>query len=401
MLFLLSSASFYAENRVHLSARCAKAALLLVVASLLVVAGVRMLPYAREALAWWEDDPPALAALRLEKSLTSSRVVAEIEAAFAARDPDLAASFLALADRSGLPVAPEQRRRVADALAAGDAPGQMAAEFAEGLATGEATSWSGMAGILAGDLTVYGDLRDLWHQGSKLWAGEPHDELVLGLATVGIGLTGVTIATAGGALPARGGLTLLKTARKAGKLSPALAAGTTRVLRDVVDLGALRGAAKATARFDVTAAREAVQGAIRPAHLARLRGLADDGMVLYRRAGPRATQDALALAQNAGELKKAARIAESYGSGTRAVLKILGRGAFVLAGALITLAGWMITGLLWIWTVLALVVVLTRWLTRLLWPSRRARRREPRHERATTPLGGQGPRSLARAAGGA
>ncbi|WP_048709234.1 hypothetical protein [Microvirga massiliensis] len=361
--------------------RWPKAVLLVAAALVLIAIGFRISPYAREALAWWEDDPQALAAMRLEKALTPSVVAAEIDVALAAEDPDLAASFLTLADQHGLMVAPVQRARVAEALKASEAPGQIATEFAEGFATGEATSLPGMAGILAGDVTAYGDLRDLWREGSKLWNGEPHDELVLGLATVGLGLTGLTVATAGGALPARSGLTLVKTARKAGKLSPALAARTARVLQDVVDLGALKAAAKSAARFNVTAAREAVQGAIRPAHLARLRGLADDGVTLYRRAGARAAQETLALAQNAGEVKKAARIAERYGSGTRAVLKVLGRSAFVLVGALVTLASWALTATLWLWAALAFIIALTRWLTRLLWPRRRRRkRRQPAGE---------------------
>ncbi len=378
-----------------------KAVLLGVVASLLVAAGVRMLPHAREALAWWEDDPPTLVALRLERSLTPSRVAAEIDDALAGKDPDLAASLLTLADQNGIVIAPSQRTRVTESNATSETPRQMATEFALGLATGEATSLSGHAGILAGDLTLYGDLRDLWHQGFKRWNGEPHDELVLGLAAVGIGLTGLTVATAGGALPARGSLTLIKTARKAGRLSPGLAASTTRVLRDVVDLGALRGAAKAASRFDVTAVRAAVQGAVRPGHLARLRDLADDGIALFRRTGGRATEDAFALARNAAELKKAARIGERYGSGTRAVLKILGRGAFVLTGALVTLAGWVLAASLWIWTALALGVALTRWLTQLFWPPRRTPRRERRADRAMAHLADPRPHRLARAAGAA
>jgi hypothetical protein len=54
---------------------------------------------------------------------------------------------------------------------------------------------------------------------------------------------------------------------------------------------------------------------------------------LFTSAAPaRATQDALGLAHGAGEVRWAARLAEHYGSGTRAVLKVLGRGALVLVG---------------------------------------------------------------------
>jgi len=87
----------------------------------------------------------------------------------------------------------------------------------------------------------------------------------------------------------------------------------------------------------------------------------------------RATQDALGLAHDAGEVRRAARLAENYGSGTRAILKVLGRGALVLVGGRITLAGGMLTGVVWLWATLLGVAALTRW----LWPRRPAQTRSP------------------------
>ena len=57
------------------------------------------------------DDPPKLAALRLAPVHTPERVAAEIDAAIAAEDDDLARSFLELADARGIPVDPERRAR--------------------------------------------------------------------------------------------------------------------------------------------------------------------------------------------------------------------------------------------------------------------------------------------------
>ena len=95
--------------------RWPKAVLLVAAALILITIGFRISPHAREALAWWEDDPQALAAIGLEKALTPSVVAAEIDVALAAKDPDLAASFLTLADQHGLMIAPAQRTRVAEA----------------------------------------------------------------------------------------------------------------------------------------------------------------------------------------------------------------------------------------------------------------------------------------------
>jgi hypothetical protein len=351
--------------------------LAILAAGALAATGFVIVPRSLEALAWRQaaDDPPALARLGLRQALTPVRVTAEIDAALAGNDGDLGASFVALADREGVTVDPSQRTRVTAALDASQAPAQMARDFAQGFATGKAAALPGYAGIIAGDLTAYGDIRDLWREGAKLWTGEPHDELVLGLAAVGLALTGMTVATIGSALPARGGVTLVKAARKSGRLSPTLAASTTHILHEAVDLKALQGAVRSAARFDVSGAREGVRAAVRPAALGRLRGIADNSLVFYRRAGARATQDALGLAHDAGEVRKAARLAEHYGSSTRAALKVLGRGALVLVGSLMTLAGWVLTGLVWLWATLLGVAALTRWLTRWLWPRRPARTR--------------------------
>ena len=56
----------------------------------------------------------------------------------------------------------------------------------------------------------------------------------------------------------------------------------------------------------------------------------------------------IGLEHGAGEVHWAARLAEHYEGSTRAVLKVLGRGALVLVGSLMTLAGWMLTGIVWL-----------------------------------------------------
>ena len=78
----------------------------------------------------------------------------------------------------------------------------------------------------------------------------------------------------------------------------------------------------------------------------------------------------IGLEHDAGEVHWAACLAEHYEGSTRAVLKVLGRGALVLVGSLMTLAGWMLTGIVWLWATLHGVVALTRGLTRWVWPRR-------------------------------
>lgn len=281
------------------------------------------------------DDPPKIAALRLAPVLTSERVAAEIDAAVAAEDDDLARSFLELADARGVPVDPERRARVA-ALQSNVAY-RAARAFAAGAATGEAESAAGLAGVLAADATGIGDLRDIAREGPACARSEPCDTLVLGLATVGLATSAATIASAGVAGPLRGGVTILKVARKLGRVSEPLVASLVRLVRAGVDSESVRTLVRAGGRLDLTAARGAARAAVRPEALRGLRGLGGDVYGVYAAAGPRGVLEVLGIARTTGEVARAERLAVTFGSRTRATLKLLGRAALVIGQELAAL----------------------------------------------------------------
>ena len=87
---------------------------------------------------------------------------------------------------------------------------------------------SGLAGTAVGDLFVFGDIRDALREGARLATGREADELILGLACVGLAVTAGTYATVGAAAPVRAGITVVKAARKTGRIGGALAAWITR-----------------------------------------------------------------------------------------------------------------------------------------------------------------------------
>ena len=94
---------------------------------------------------------------------------------------------------------------------------------------------SGFAGTAVGDLFVIGDVRDVVREGARLAAGGEADELVLGLACVGLAVTAATYATLGVAVPARVGLTAVKAARQTGRLGAGMATWISHSLREVID----------------------------------------------------------------------------------------------------------------------------------------------------------------------
>ncbi len=336
-------------------------------------AGPQILPRAIDAWDWIAaaDDPVQLTELGLKARLTPEALQDELQSALDADDIDLAESFVALADQQGLSIPDALRARLAAATGAAASARRGARDFYSGLIDGESATGAGLAGVIAGDLTGVGDVRDLVREGQKIVRGEEPDQLVLGLAAAGLVLTGATIASVGVALPARAGVSTLRVATKSGRLSKPLAGELTRLARDVVDPGALALAATAAGKFEVTAAKAALANAVRPASLARLRNVAEDVTTIGRRAGVRSAHEALAITTDTAEIRRIARLAETRGAGTRAVLKVLGRGAIALTSGAALLAGWVMAGVGYVWLALMFTLALVRRAAKItLWSGR-------------------------------
>src|SRR5437016_596894 len=208
-------------------------------------------PHARDAgaVVLAQDDPVELSDARIDTVLQNNQaqknqtIVAEqIEAALVAGDADLANSFVLLAREKNVPLTDELSRRAADAVAEENSSAHMAKRFATGLVTGNADDVASLSGTVAGDLFVFGDIRDIVREGKHLAMGEDTDRLVLWLATAGLAVTAATYITVGGMAPVRAGLTLVKDARKVGRLGEGLAEWTGRSVRQVVDTPVLQNA---------------------------------------------------------------------------------------------------------------------------------------------------------------
>lgn len=313
------------------------------------------------------EDPAALSQLRLRGVLTQERVASEIELALTEGDTELAESFVDLAEERGIAVAPEQRQRLAKLK--DEALSRAVHDFGYGFFAGERVGGAGFAGALTGDLIGYGDLRDLAHEGQKLVRGEAPDQTVLALAGAGLVLSAATWVSLGGGLPARGGLSIVKSASKAGKLSPALTTGLARTAASAIDRPALNASLAAAARLDLAGARMASANLIRPAAMARFAALGQDTGVLYAKTGQRGLRQVLTLAEDAGDIGKAAKLSSTAGSKTRAILKVLGRSALVLGGLSLTAAGWLFALIGYALALAMLAQRLGWWLGRRLMPA--------------------------------
>jgi hypothetical protein len=337
-----------------------------------------MWPHAREAagILAAQDDPAELAEVQLNSALRNSQaVIAEnVEAALAANDADLANSFVDLARQRDIPLSEELSQRVSDAVAEENSTSHFARRFVTGLVTGNADDVASLSGTFAGDLFVFGDIRDVVREGKHLAMGEDTDRLVLGLATVGLVVTAATYISVGGVAPVRAGLTLVKDARKVGQLGEGLTQWAGRSAREIVDAPMLQHAVASGSVMRPGQTITAIKAAFRAENAGALVRLAKDVGRVGEKAGIRAAQDTLRIAEHPKDVSRAARLAESQGSQTRAILKVLGRGALLLAAGAFDLTLWVFGALLALFGFLSSIKATTERLT-LSWLQRKKARR--------------------------
>jgi hypothetical protein len=256
------------------------------------------------------DDPARLADLALDKQFNTAVAAREIEAALAAGDTELARSFVELAAEREVVLPPALIAKIESAEQDAARPSSRAASFARGFFTGKPEDVASAAGMVTGDLFVFGDIRDVVREGWHGLRGEEVDKLVLGLAGTGIVVTAGVYASAGLAAPARAGLTVAKAAKQGGHIGLPL----LRLLK--------------------LEKRE------------KLVEFASDLGRVQQRTSLRGALDGLKIAEHPKDVARLASLAAVKGTKTRAIVKVLGRGAIFLTSSMFTLASWMFWALL-------------------------------------------------------
>ncbi|WP_319797896.1 hypothetical protein [Nitrobacter sp.] len=335
-------------------------------------------PHARDAGAVLvaQDDPARFADLQLDSAFRNdpALVAGNVEAALAVQDADLAKSFVDLAAARGISMPDELSQRVAAAVREENSTEHMAKRFFIGLVTGNADDGASLSGTVAGDLSAFGDVRDIMREGKHLAMGEETDRLLLGLAATGLAVTAATFVSVGGAAPVRAGLTLVKDARKTGRLGEGLSRWAGRSAREMIDLRKLQNAAAAGTLARPRQTAVALKAAVRAEKAGGLVRLAKDVGRIGEKTGTRGALDTLRIAEGPKDVARAARLAEAKGGQTRAIIKVLGRGALLLTAGAFNLAMWMFSAVLALFGFLSSIKATTERLT-LSWLQRSKARR--------------------------
>jgi hypothetical protein len=293
-----------------------------------------------------EDEPAQIADRALDGHFDADIAAHQIDSALAANDADLANSFVELARERNVTIDPVQAAKVQSAIAESQSTQQAMKSFAMGFVAGEPNDGASLAGTAVGDLFVFGDIRDAVREGTHLALGQPADEMVLGLAAVGLAITAGTYVTLGEAAPVRVGVSLAKAARKTGALGADMTAYVGRALRQVVDWNKLKGAIVGASITEPAVAIRAAREAVKVERAGGLVHLVRDVGRVESKAGTKAAFEGLKVAETPREMSRLARLAAVKGGKTRAIIKLVGRGALVLTFAALDLGSWMLGALL-------------------------------------------------------
>lgn len=279
------------------------------------------------------------------------RYATEITAALDAGDAVLARSLAALATSRDIAIPPELTERIAN-LPAVDIGATLGAGW-NCVVNGDFDSEAGFACVVATDMTGVGDVRDLVGEGGKFVAGQPLDYFTLGIATVGLGLSVATYSSLGSALPVRIGASFVKAMHRVGKLPPRLTAQIVRALERGIDRPALEEAITLATSMRLGELGRPLSRIFNPRSVGLVSNLADDFGTIGKAGGVRAMKLSVEAVDSAGDARRLARVADTYGDRFVGVMKLVGRGALRLGHLLFTIAGWLVGAVLWLWSMLA------------------------------------------------
>ncbi len=292
----------------------------------------------------------AYAEIQLQQ-IPRERYATEIAAALDAGDAVLARSLAALAASRNVDMPTELTDRIAS-LPAVDVGATLSAGW-DCVVNGDFDSEAGFACVVATDMTGIGDIRDLVGEGGKFIAGQPLDYFTLGIATVGLGLSVATYSSLGSALPVRVGASFVKAMHRVGRLPPRLTREIVRALERGINTPALEEAIGLATSMRLGELGRPLSRIFNPRSVTLASNLADDFGTIAKAGGVRAMKLSVEAADSAGDVRRLARVADTYGDRFVGVMKLAGRGALRLGHLLFTIAGWLVGALLWVWSVLA------------------------------------------------
>lgn len=196
--------------------------------------------------------------------------------------------------------------------------------FTKGFIHGKGDDSASIAGSITSDFTVVGDVRDLHEQYNRQQEGKEVNTLIVSLAGAGIGLTVITIGTAGTAAGAKGGASLLKFAAKTNNLTKGFSKQLAEQGRKVFEWNKFSNAMKTG--NSLTDVRRAAKASFHPKALEPLKASAKRMDSIRKTTNTRDALHMMRYVDNTNDLRRLEKFTSKHGSLTKGYLTLLGKG---------------------------------------------------------------------------
>ena len=198
-------------------------------------------------------------------------------------------------------------------------------DFSRGFIQGKSTNMAGLAGSVSADFTVLGDVRDLYQQYGLYAKGENVNELVVVLSGTGIGLTALTLASIGVSAPAKVGTSLIKVAAKAQRLTRPFQKTLLKLGKKVFNWRMFKQSIKQDK--SITNLRRAAKAAYQPRAVEPLKNIAKRVNHIGKLSSTTDAIQMLKYVETTDDLRHLEKVTLKYGTKTKGMMKLLGKGA--------------------------------------------------------------------------
>ncbi len=170
-------------------------------------------------------------------------------------------------------------------------------------------------------MTLVGDLRDLSKEGSKFVVGEEYHKFILGISTLGVGLSVSQVLTAGASTPLKVGASTVKFAKKSGKLTKSFLKLITSKLNKSINFKALK-------KVDFTSISKLKKLFIifaKTIDFSHTNKLFEKVSKLKKNTSSIDSISLLKYVDKEKDLNKVVKLSNKFGKNTRGVFKVLGK----------------------------------------------------------------------------
>ena len=262
----------------------------------------------------------------LRTKVDSSVLISEVESAIRQNNFDDARMYLDIASSHHYKIDIEKYRdEIAHKDTAFNRLGTQISDFSAGFIQGKSTSMAGLAGSVSADFTVIGDARDLYKQYGLYEKGGNVNELIVVLSGAGIGLTALTVGSMGIAGPAKVGISLIKVAAKAQRLTRRFQKTLLKLGRKVFNWRVFKKLLKDDK--SITNVRFAVKKAYHPKAVEPLKAIAKRVSHIRQLSSSSDAIKKLKYVETTDDLRHLEKVTLKYGTQTKGMMKLLGKGA--------------------------------------------------------------------------